>query len=47
MELHTMVDELPSGVTGDTVPVVLPRIGVMVPSGVDGGIVPVVPVKDV
>ena len=36
-ELHTVVDELPSGDTGDMVPVVLPRIGeVMVPSGVAG-----------
>jgi len=37
VELHTVVDELPSGVTGDMVPVVLPTIGVgMVPNGVDG-----------
>jgi hypothetical protein len=37
VELHTVVDELPSGATGDVVPVVLPRIGEgMVPSGVAG-----------
>jgi hypothetical protein len=37
VELHTMVDELPSGVIGEMVPVVLPAIDVgMVPSGVDG-----------
>jgi hypothetical protein len=37
MELHTVVDELPTGDTGDMVPVVLPTIGVgMVPNGVDG-----------
>jgi hypothetical protein len=36
VELHTVVDELPSGDTGDMVPVVLPTIGVeMVPNGVD------------
>jgi hypothetical protein len=35
VELHTVVDELPSGDTGDMVPVVLPAIGVgMVPNGV-------------
>lgn len=34
--LHTVVDGLPSGDTGDIVPVVLPTIGVgMVPNGVD------------
>src|SRR5438105_3432459 len=37
VELHTVVDELPSGDTGDMVPVVLPRIGEgMVPSGAAG-----------
>lgn len=37
MELHTVVDELPSGVIGEIVPVVLPTTDVgMVPSGVDG-----------
>jgi hypothetical protein len=37
VELHTVVDELPSGDTGDMVPVVLARIGEgMVPSGVAG-----------
>src|SRR5712664_1869699 len=36
VELHTVVDELPSGDTGDMVPVVLPTNGVgMVPNGVD------------
>jgi len=35
-ELHTVVDELPTGDTGDMVPVVLPTIGGgMVPNGVD------------
>ncbi len=35
MELQTVVNELPSGDTGDMVPVVLPTIGVgMVPNGV-------------
>jgi hypothetical protein len=39
VELHTVVDEVPSGDTGDMVPVVLPRIGEgMVPSG-DVGII--------
>jgi hypothetical protein len=54
VELHTMVDELPSGVIGEMVPVVLPTIDVgMVPSGVDGivmvddVIVAVVPAMDV
>ena len=37
VELHTVVDELPSGDTGDMVPVVLTTIDEgMVPSGVDG-----------
>lgn len=37
VELHTVVDELPSGVIGEIVPVVLPTTDVgMVPSGVDG-----------
>jgi hypothetical protein len=36
VELHTVVDELPTGDTGDMVPIVLPTIGVgMVPNGVD------------
>ena len=36
VELHTVVDELPSGDTGDMVPVVLPTNGVgMAPNGVD------------
>ena len=36
VELHTVVDEVPSGVVGDVVPVVLATIGVeMVPNGVD------------
>jgi hypothetical protein len=36
VELHTVVDELPTGDTGDMVPVVLPTIGVgMVPNGAD------------
>jgi hypothetical protein len=35
IKLHTVVDELPSADTGDMVPVVLPRIG-MVPNGVAG-----------
>ena len=35
VELHTVLTELPSGDTGDMVPVVLPTIGVaMVPNGV-------------
>ena len=41
-----MVDGPPIGVTGDMVPVVLPRIGAIVPNGLDGGIVPVLPGKD-
>jgi hypothetical protein len=37
VELHMVVDELPSGDTGDMVPVVLPRVDEgMVPSGVVG-----------
>lgn len=37
VELHTAVEEMPSGDTGDMVPVVLPTIGVgMVPNGVAG-----------
>ena len=37
MELQTVVDELPSGDTGDMIPVVLPTIAVgMVPNGVAG-----------
>jgi hypothetical protein len=37
VELHTVVDELPSGDTGDMIPVVLPTIDVaMVPNGVAG-----------
>jgi hypothetical protein len=54
VELHTAVDELPSGVIGEMVPVVLPTINVgMVPSGVDGIVmvddivVAVVPAMDV
>lgn len=40
MELHTVVDELPTGDTGDMVPVVLTAIDEgMVPSGVDGIVV--------
>jgi hypothetical protein len=36
VELHTVVDELPTGDSGDMVPVVLPAIGVgMVPNAVD------------
>jgi hypothetical protein len=48
VELHTVVDELPSGVIGEMVPVVLPTIDVgMVPNGVDDVIVAVVPTTDV
>ncbi len=37
VELHTVVDALPSGDTGDMVPVVLPTIGAgMVPNGLAG-----------
>jgi hypothetical protein len=42
VELHTVVDELPSGDTGDMVPVVLPTIDAeMAPNGV-GGVIAVV-----
>jgi hypothetical protein len=54
IELHTVVDELPSGNTGDMVPVVLPVIDVgIVPNGVagiilvDGIIVAVLPTMEV
>jgi hypothetical protein len=54
VELHTVVDGLPSGDTGDMVPVVLPTIGVgMVPNAapgitaVPGIIVAVLPAMDV
>jgi hypothetical protein len=54
VELHTVVDGLPSGDTGDMVPVVLAAISVgMVPNGlagivaVDGVIVAVLPAMDV
>lgn len=54
VELHTVVDELPSGAIGEMVPVVLPTIDVgMIPSGVDGIVmvddvmVAVVPAMDV
>ena len=54
VELHTMVDALPTGDTGDMVPVVLPAIGVgMVPNAVDdivvvdGIVVAVLPIIDV
>jgi hypothetical protein len=37
VELHTVVDALPSGLIGEMVPVVLPTIDVgMTPSGIDG-----------
>jgi hypothetical protein len=37
VELHTVVDELPSGVVGDVIPVVLPTIGVgMLPNRAAG-----------
>ena len=37
VELHTVVDELPSGDIADMVPVALPTIGVgMVPNGIAG-----------
>jgi hypothetical protein len=40
IELHTVVDELPSAVVGEVFPVVVPTIGVgMVPNGVDDTIV--------
>ena len=48
VELQTVVDELPSGDTGDMVPVVLPTIGVeMVPNGVAGISAAVLPATDV
>jgi hypothetical protein len=52
VELHTVVEELPTGDTGDMVPVVLPAIGVgMVPNRVDdivvGVVVAVLPGVDV
>jgi hypothetical protein len=48
VELQTVVDELPSGGTGDMVPVVLPTIGVgILPNGVAGIIVAVLPTTDV
>jgi hypothetical protein len=50
VELHTVVDELPSGDTGDIVPVVLPTNGVgMVPNAVPGIIAAddIVPADDV
>jgi len=48
VELHTVVDELPSGDAGDMVPVVLPMIAVgIVPNGVAGIIVAVLPATDV
>jgi hypothetical protein len=38
VELHTVIDELPSGSTGDRVPILLPMIGEeMVPRAVAGG----------
>jgi hypothetical protein len=45
IKLHTVFDELPSGDTGDMVPVVLPRIG-MVPNGVAGVDPVVLPIAD-
>jgi hypothetical protein len=48
IKLHTVVDELPSGDTGDMVPVVLLTTGVgMVPDGVAGMIAVVLAVVDV
>jgi hypothetical protein len=48
VELHTVVDELPSGDTGDMAPVVLPAISVgMVPNGVADIIAAVLPAMDV
>jgi hypothetical protein len=47
VELQTVVDELPSGGTGDMVPVVLLTIVGMVPNGVAGIIVAVLPATDV
>jgi hypothetical protein len=45
VELHTVVDELPSGDTGAMVPILLPTIGI--PNTVDGVIVAVLPAMDV
>ena len=46
--MHTVVDGLPSGDTGDMVPVVLPTNGVrIVPNAIPGIIVAVLPVMDV
>lgn len=45
IKLHTVFDELPSGNTGDMVPVVLPRIGI-VPNGVAGVDPVVLPIAD-
>ena len=48
VELHTVVDGLPSGDTGDMVPIVLPAIGVgMVPNGVADIIAAGLPAMDV
>jgi hypothetical protein len=54
IELHTMVDELPSGVVGEAFPVLVPTTSVgMVPNGapalvaVDGSVVAVLPVTGV
>lgn len=48
VELHTVVDELPSGDTGEMVPVVLPVIDVgMVPNGFAGISAVALPVVDV
>jgi hypothetical protein len=44
VELHTVVDELPSGDSDDMVPVALPAIGI--PNAVDGVIVAVLPSMD-
>ena len=49
MELHTVVEELPSGVVGDMVPVVLTMTGtgmVVAVTGVDGIMVAVLPAPD-
>jgi hypothetical protein len=45
VELHPVVDGLPSGDTGDMVPVVLPRIGI-VPNGAAGVDPVVLPIAD-
>ena len=45
VELHTVVDEVPSGDTGAMVPMLLPTIGI--PNVVDGAIVAVLPAMDV